>query len=143
MVTTAARLAATDEIFIRAPQRAIARAILDLSDDAAWWPGARVTGGYGWLELDIAVPRALRRVRFKVSVGPVREWEGFGWTLESGGLAGRAEWWFEAFKDGTIVHYFLDVEPTARGLRGASSRLRAHRLAMRSGINALKDLLER
>lgn len=136
----AGRTGSTDEIFIRAPQRAIARAILDLSDDSSWWPRARVRGGYGWLEVDAPTRRG--RIRFKAIVGPVREWEGFGWTLEEGDLLGRAEFWFEAFKDGTIVHHYLDVERGARGRRRLSARLERHRLAMRRGLNGLKDRLE-
>lgn len=134
----------TDEIFIRAPQKTIARRLLDLSDGASWWPGARASGPYGYVVVRAPTGRPLSRVGFGAIISPVREWEGFTWTLNAGELLGRAEWWLEAFGDGTIVHYYLDVErgPRARWRR-TSSCVRRHRWAMRRGLNALKDALER
>ncbi|MGZ4105070.1 MAG: hypothetical protein ACXVP8_07385 [Actinomycetota bacterium] len=133
----------TDELFIHAPPEAVQRRLLGLSEDAVWWPGARAGGGYGWVTLNVPVPRMRGRLKLKASIPNAREWEGFTWMLESGELVGRAEWWLEAFKDGTIVHYYLDVErgPGARGRR-LSTLVRRHRWAIRRGVNALKDGLE-
>ena len=135
------RANATDELFIHASPEAVQRRLLGLSEDASWWPGARAGGGYGWVTLD--VPVGLHRIRLKASIPNSREWEGFTWTLEEGELIGRAEWWLESFKDGMIVHYFLDVErgPGARGRR-LSTSVKRHRWAIRRGLNALKDVLE-
>jgi hypothetical protein len=138
----AVRANATDELFIHASPEAVQRKLLGLSEDASWWPGARAGGGYGWVTLDVPVGLRRGRIRLKASIPNSREWEGFTWTLEEGDLLGRAEWWLEAFKDGTIVHYFLDVERAPRARRRSSSVLRRHRWAIRRGLNALKDLLE-
>jgi hypothetical protein len=138
----AVRANATDELFIHASPEAVQRKLLGLSEDASWWPGARAGGGYGWVTLDVPVGLRRGRIRLKASIPNSREWEGFTWTLEEGDLVGRAEWWLEAFKDGTIVHYFLDAERAPRARRRLSSVLRRHRWAIRRGLNALKDLLE-
>lgn len=137
------RAQATDEIYIEASPRTIIERLTRISDGASWWPGARAGGGYGWVRVDAPTGRPFSRVRFTASIGPVREWEGFGWELTDGELIGRAEWWIEAFKDGAIVHYYLDA---ARGPRGRWRRMptitRRHRWAIRRGMNALKDALE-
>jgi hypothetical protein len=138
----ALRANATDELFIHATPEAVQRRLLGLSEDASWWPGARAGGGYGWVTLDVPVGLRRGRIKLKASIPNSREWEGFTWTLEEGDLVGRAEWWLEAFKDGTIVHYFLDVERGPRARRRLSTQLRRHRWAIRRGLNALKDLLE-
>jgi len=137
------RANATDELFIHASPEAVQRRLLGLSEDASWWPGARAGGGYGWVTLDVPIGLHRGRMKMKASIPSSREWEGFTWSLEEGELAGRAEWWLESFKDGTIVHYFLDVErgPGARGRRLPTS-VKRHRWAIRRGLNALKDLLE-
>ncbi|HLW16414.1 MAG TPA: hypothetical protein VKV69_03525 [Actinomycetota bacterium] len=133
----------TDELFIHASAEAVQRRLLGLSEDAMWWPGARAGGGYGWVTLDVPVGQRRGRLKLKASIPNSREWEGFTWTLEEGELVGRAEWWLEAFKDGTIVHYYLDVEraPGARARR-LSTSVKRHRWAIRRGLNALKDVLE-
>jgi hypothetical protein len=136
-------LNATDEIFIQAAPEMVQRALLGLSSDASWWPGARSGGGYGWVWLSVPTGRRFSRVRMKASIPSAREWEGFTWMLEEGELHGRAEWWLESFKGGTIVHHYLDVERGDRGkFRRTSSVLRRHRSAIRTGINALKRALE-
>ena len=137
------RAQATDELFIEALPEDVIRALTRLSTDHAWWPGARAEGAYGWVRISAPTGRPLSRVTFKASIGPVREWEGFSWVLEEGELAGRAEWWIEAFGSGSIVHYYLDAERGQRGRwRRLSSVLRRHRWAIRRGVNALKDTLE-
>lgn len=137
------RANATDEIYIAAPRQTVARRLLDLSTDASWWPGARCTGEYGRVIVNAPTGRLNTRVRFEAGIGPVREWDGFTWFLEKGELAGRAEWWLEEFKDGTIVHHYLDAD---RGDTGRWRRLptvvRRYRWAVRGALNALKDDLE-
>jgi hypothetical protein len=137
------RANATDELFIQAAPEAVQRTLLGLSEDASWWPGARSGGGYGWVTLDMPVGYMRARAKMKASIPNSREWEGFTWTLEEGEIVGRGEWWLEVFKDGTIVHYYLDVErgPGARGRR-LPTVVKRHRWAIRRGLNALKDLLE-
>ncbi|MBI4729313.1 MAG: hypothetical protein HY775_07385 [Acidobacteria bacterium] len=132
----------TDELFIEAPSRAVYEALVD--PGSGWWPGARATVREG--RLTASAPgfhRFASRVRFEARVEGLRPGEGLTWRLERGELRGRAEWWLEGFKNGTIVHYYLDVDPGDRGrLRRWPSRLRRHRWAVRRGMNALKDRLE-
>lgn len=132
----------TDELYVEAPPHAVLGALLGLGRDAAWWPGARARATDGHLAVSAPAGRA-RRIRFEAGVGNVRPGEGLTWTLERGELRGRAEWWLEGFKSGTVVHYYLDVEPGDRGrARRMSSKVRRHRVALRRGVNALKDRLE-
>jgi len=132
----------TDELYIEASPLAVYRAVIGLSEAADWWPGARAGGGYGWVTLDVPVSRARGRMHFKASIPNARDGEAITWTLEEGALIGRSEWWFEPFKDGTIVHYYLDVERARDTRRRFSSVIRRHRWAVRRGLNALKDELE-
>lgn len=149
------RANSTDELYIAAPRNVIARRLLDLSTDSTWWPGAHTSGEYG--RVVVRAPagarapkrarrarRGLRRsVRFEAGIGPVREWDGFTWFLERGALSGRAEWWFEEFKEGTIVHHYLDAERgDASRTRRMASVVRRYRWAIRGCLNALKDELE-
>lgn len=134
------RAQATDEIYIPAPPREVIEALTRISVDASWWPGARATGEYGWVEVDAPSGRPLSRVRWRADISPVRDGEGFTWMLSNGELRGRAEWWIEAFKDGAIVHYYLDCERGDRGRwRRLPTILRRHRWAVRRGLNGLKD----
>jgi uncharacterized protein YndB with AHSA1/START domain len=134
----------TDEFFIDAPPARVLEELVDAGRIRTWWPGARASGNGE--RLDVRAP-AFRRltspVRFQARLEGLRPGEGFTWWLERGELKGRAEWWLEAFKDGTIVHYYLDVERGDRGrARRLSTSVRRHRWAVRRGVNALKDLLE-
>ena len=134
----------TDEFFIDAPPRRVYESLTDPERIAGWWPGVRVSGANG--RLAIRAPGFRRRssgVTFEARLEGLRPGEGVTWWLERGELSGRGEWWFEAFKAGTIVHYYLDVERGDRGKRRRfSSSVRRHRWAVRRGINALKDRLE-
>ena len=134
----------TDEFFIDAPPRRVYDALTDPARIAEWWPGVRVRGDGG--RLAIRAPgfrRRARSVAFEARLDGHRPGEGVTWWLDRGELAGRGEWWLEAFKAGTIVHYYLDVERGDRGKsRRMSSAVRRHRWAVRRGINALKDRLE-
>jgi len=132
----------TIELYVEAPQRVVARRLLDLAEDSSWWPGARARGEYGWLEVAVGVGALRRRVTFGAVIGPVREWEGFTWHLKRGELRGAGEWWLEAFGRGTIVHYFLDAEAAPEGRGTLAARARRHRAAVRDGLYALKDALE-
>lgn len=137
------RIGTTDELFIDAPQGDVHRALLAIHEGAPWWPGARAEGTAERVRVAAPVGGMRRRVRFEAAVSGVRRDEGMTWMLEHGGLRGRAEWWLEPFKDGTVVHYYLDVERGDRGrFRRLSSLVRRHRWAVRRGINALKDGLE-
>jgi hypothetical protein len=136
------RVNTTDELYVEAPPGSVYGAVVGLSERAGWWPGARAGGGYGWVTLDAPVGRARGRIRLKASIPNARDGEAITWTLEEGGLVGRGEWWFEPFKDGTIVHYYLDVERAPGSRRRTSSLIRRHRWAIRRGLNALKDVLE-
>ena len=137
------RAQATDEIFINVAAKDIIEAITRLSVDASWWPGARTSGAYGWVAVSAPTGRPFSRVRFRADISSVREWEGFTWVLTEGELVGRAEWWIEAFKDGAIVHHYLDCTRGQRGRwRRAPAILRRHRWAIRHGLNGLKDALE-
>lgn len=130
----------TDELFIDAPPADVYRALITMGKDVSWWPGARSSSSGKEITLSAPLGR-LARVRFTATVDGVRPDEGLTWWLTKGELRGRAEWWLEAFKDGTIVHYFLDVEP-GEGRRRMTARVRRHRWAVRRGVNALKDGLE-
>lgn len=132
----------TDELFIDAPPAEVYRALVALGKDFSWWPGANASANGKRIELRAPVARLKPRVRFGATVDGVRVDEGLTWWLDAGELHGRAEWWLEGFKDGTIVHYFLDVEPGS-GWRRMPARVRRHRWAVRRGVNALKDELER
>jgi len=133
----------TDEFFIDAPRETVQRCLLALGADGGdWWPGARAQSTGGRVRMAAPIGRARPRVRFGALIANIRPPEGFTWMLEDGELRGRAEWWLEEFKDGTIVHYYLDVERNRRARR-LSTSVRRHRWAIRRGLNALKDLLEK
>jgi hypothetical protein len=134
----------TDEFFIDAPPERVYDELIDVARVRAWWPGARAAGNGATVEIRAPSFRKIARpVAFSARIDGMRPGEGFTWWLEQGELRGRAEWWLERFKAGTIVHYYLDV---VRGARGRGRRLRSavrrHRWAIRRGVNALKDLLE-
>lgn len=134
----------TDEFFINATPQRVYEALTAGERIAEWWPGAGVTQSTAGISLRAPTPRRLSRpIAFGARVDGLRPGEGLTWWLEDGELRGRAEWWLEGFKSGTIVHYYLDVE---RGNAGRARRMRSavrrHRWAVRRGVNALKDLLE-
>lgn len=116
------------------------RALLTFGKDASWWPGARVESNGKKIRVAILSGRA-SRVRFAASVDNVRPDEGLTWTFEQGDLDGHGEWWLEPFKDGTIVHYYLEAHK-ASGARGVDALVEKHRIAVRRGMNALKDFME-
>ncbi len=134
----------TDEFFIDAPPERVYDELIDVTRIRSWWPGARAQGNGATLEVRApSFRRVARPVSFGARIEGLRPGAGLTWWLERGELRGRAEWWLEAFKAGTIVHYYLDVERGDGGrARRTRSAVRRHRWAVRRGINALKDLLE-
>ena len=134
----------TDEFFIDARPARVLDELAEADRVRAWWPGVRVTGVDGRVRVRAPSAGGLRRpVVFEARLDGLRPGEGLTWWLERGELRGRGEWWLEPFKEGTIVHYYLDVERGNRGRRRRmSTAVRRHRWAVRRGVNALKDLLE-
>lgn len=131
----------TDEIFVDAEPADVYRALLTFGKDASWWPGAKTESS--GKRLTITIPAgSLSRVRFSAMVDNVRPDEGLTWVFEDGDLTGRGEWWLEPFKDGTIVHYYLIEAEKTGGARGLDATVDKHRVAVRRGMNALKDFME-
>lgn len=135
----------TDEFFIDAPPKLVYDALTEPEAFREWWPGVRTGFTAGRLAVRAPGFRKLASpVSFEARLDGLRPGEGVTWWLDRGELQGRGEWWFEAFKAGTIVHYYLDVERGNRGRsRRISSSVRRHRWAIRRAMNALKDRLER
>jgi uncharacterized protein YndB with AHSA1/START domain len=133
-----------DELYIEASPARVFDALARLGIDRSWWPGARASRDGDRLAVDAPSLHPLsRRVRFEARVDGVRPGEGIVWRIERGEVHGRGEFWLEPFKDGTIVHYYLDVDAGETGrARRMTSRVRRHRWAVRRGVNALKERLE-
>ncbi len=131
---------------MRAPAESVFRMLDSLPRDAGWWPGARAAQGPGGL-VRLRLPsfrRHSRAVRLRLRVDGVRPGVGLIWRIERGEIRGTGEWWLEPVEGGTVVHYLLGADPGPRGrLRRFGSRVRRHRWAVRRGMNALKDRLER
>ena len=133
----------TDEFFVGVPPKQVYDALVDAGRIDEWWPGASASGGDGRLALRApGFGRMARGIRFTARVDGLRDGEGLTWWLDEGALRGRGEWWLEAFKAGTIVHYYLEVERPGDRRRGLTRAVRRHRWAVRRGVNALKDRLE-
>ena len=109
-----------DETFIVAAPEVISAVVHDPERWRQWWPD---------LELRLFMDRAERGIRWSVS----------------GSFTGSNEIWLEPVGDGTLVHYFLRVDPARGGSLGPRrvARVRhARALSWKSWINALKDELE-
>lgn len=120
-----------DETFIVASPARLAAVVADRRRWQAWWPELR---------LDVFMDRGEQGIRWSVT----------------GALVGSAEVWLEPFGDGAIVHYYLRADPTApqsttqsralpdspRGRRTADRLRRAHALAWKTTVWALKSELE-
>ena len=119
-----------DETYVAAPPAALAARLRDPALWRAWWPD---------LELTVFQDRGDAGVR---------------WTV-TGALVGTSEVWLEPAADGTVLHYYLRADPTARRsatrpIEGDPRRLerlarriaRAHAVALKRRVNALKDELE-
>lgn len=132
-------LNSSDDVFIDGTATEIQEMLLHLHEDPSWWPGLHARGGYAWLELDAPTGPTAQRARFKVKIEESRPGEGFRWRFESGDLKGTAEFWFEGFRNGTIVHYLTSVEGEPKEML---HKIKRHRWAIRNGLNCLKDRLE-
>lgn len=130
-----------DEVYVEAEPADVYRTLIAFGKDFGWWPGARATSDGKRLAVSLPAGRG-RRVRFDAGVDGVRPDEGLVWVFEGGDLSGHGEWWLEPFKDGTIVHYYLEAERAGGGTSRIASRIKRHRWAIRRGLNALKDLME-
>lgn len=119
-----------DETFVVAPPAELAPRLRDPALWRRWWPRR---------ELAVFMDRGDSGVRWSVT----------------GDAVGSCEVWVEGFGDGSIVHYFLRVDPTRRGSRtepltGRPARLarRYRRLARdeamtwKALVNRLKDEVE-
>jgi hypothetical protein len=119
-----------DETFVVAPPAVLARRFSDPQLWREWWP------------------------RLHLAMQEDRGWQGVRWTV-TGALVGSSEIWLEPVGDGTVVHYYLRADPTRRGeptipVTGPPARLarlarrtaRAHAVAFKRRLNALKDELE-
>lgn len=113
-----------DETYVAAPPARLAAVFRDPRTWASWWPALR---------LALAEDRGREGVRWRVT----------------GELTGTSEVWLEAYRDGTIVHFYLRVDPPDAPASGARRRRLADRLrhehavAFKRRVNRLKDELER
>lgn len=128
----------SDDVYIQASADRIQEAILHVHEDRSWWPGVRARGGFAWLELDAPTGRGNERIHLRLRIEDARPGQGFRWIFEGGDLDGHGEFWFEPAREGTIVHYLTTVQERPR----IASAVRAHRWAMRAGLNGLKDHLD-
>lgn len=113
-----------DETYIAAPSDALAVAVADPARWRTWWPARR---------LEVFMDR-----------GP----KGQRWSV-SGDVVGSSEIWLEAYRDGTILHYYLRADPAgadrgSRPLRRQQiDRLRrAEATAWKRSVWALKQEFE-
>jgi len=120
-----------DETFIAVPPERLVPIVADPGRWERWWPDQH---------LQVFMDRGIKGMRWAVS----------------GAFVGSSEIWLEAFADGTIVHYYLRANPTAKASqtqpdpppdtlagRRAAGRLRK-RAATSWKVNvwALKDEME-
>jgi hypothetical protein len=112
-----------DETYVAVPPARLAAVFRDPATWAEWWPTLR---------LDLAEDRGTKGVRW----------------LVSGELTGTGEVWLERYRDGTIVHFYLRVDPFGapsagrRRARLADRLRRDHAVAFKRRLNRLKDELE-
>lgn len=116
-----------DETFLVVSPARLAAEFTDPDAWASWWPG---------LTLELAEDRGREGVRWRVTGG-------------HGGVTGTSEVWLEPYKDGTVVHFYLRVDPAgdvpadpARRQRHADRLRHAYAVAFKRRLNALKDELE-
>lgn len=111
-----------DETYVVAPQHRLAPVFADPRTWSAWWPD---------LTLEVAEDRGLKGMRWRVT-GP---------------LAGTGEVWLEPYRDGTVVHLYLRLDPvaardTGRARRAADRLRRGFAVDFKRRVAALKDDLE-
>jgi hypothetical protein len=112
-----------DETYVAVPPARLAVVFRDPATWSSWWPTLR---------LDLAEDRGAKGVRW----------------LVGGELTGTGEVWLERYRDGTIVHFYLRVDPPGappagrRRTRLADRLRRDHAVAFKRRLNRLKDELE-
>lgn len=111
-----------DETYVVVPPQRLAPVFADPRTWAQWWPD---------LTLEVAEDRGPKGVRWRVS----------------GSLAGTGEVWLEPYRDGTVVHLYLRLDPApghdaGRGRRAADRLRRGFAVDFKRRLNALKDELE-
>jgi len=108
-----------DDTFLRVPPEVLAPIVADSGWWIRWWPDL--------------VPHVTRN----------RGVKGQQWTV-TGALRGSMEIWLEPVAGGTVVHWYLRVDP-ARAMRPRRlRRARERRIrSWKSDMYALKDRLER
>ena len=125
----------TDELYIEAPPDEVYRALITFGKDSSWWPGAKTSSEGKRLRASLPSGR-ISKVSFEANVDNVRPDEGLIWWMDAGDITGRGEWWLEGFKQGTILHYYLEVSD------GNARVIDRHRDAIRKGMHALKQELQ-
>lgn len=108
-----------DETFLAVPRSVVAARLADPSLWRRWWP-----------DLELRVTRD-------------RGSSGLQWAV-TGAYVGTSEIWLEPVLDGTVVHYFLRVDPRggACSVRQVQRVARERTVAVKAHVNALKDELE-
>lgn len=110
-----------DETYIAAANEALAAAVADQARWRAWWPDRH---------LEVFMDRGLKGQRWAVT----------------GDVTGSAEIWLEAYRDGTIVHYYLRADPAGRrgklDTREVDRLRRAEATAWKRAVWALKREFE-
>ncbi|MFA5785382.1 MAG: SRPBCC family protein [Actinomycetota bacterium] len=139
-------LYSVDEVYVDAPPQAVYDVLVKPAEYSSWWPAGAGEGGTvevgTMFRLHVRPPGFLRRrQRFEVNVTGMRPGAGFE-VRYAGCLTGRSEWYLEPFKQGTVIHYFIDVEVGDERLRRLQKRIIRHRFAIKRGMNGLKDRLE-
>ena len=109
----------SDDAFIAVPPAVVAAVVADPARWSRWWPG---------LTLQTSRDRGVKG----------RQW------VVSGPLRGTAEIWLEPWRDGTIVHLFLRLEPAGAGRapRRVAREREERQLWWKRQVYALKDELE-
>ena len=108
-----------DDTFLRVPPEVLAPIVADSGWWIRWWPDL--------------VPHVTRN----------RGVEGQQWSV-SGALRGSMEIWLEPVAGGTVVHWYLRVDPARAMRRRTLRRARERRIrSWKSDMYALKDRLER
>jgi len=108
-----------DDTYLPVPPEVLAPIVADSGWWIRWWPDL--------------VPHVTRN----------RGVEGQQWSV-SGALRGSMEIWLEPVAGGTVVHWYLRVDPARAMRRRTLRRARERRIrSWKSDMYALKDRLER
>jgi carbon monoxide dehydrogenase subunit G len=112
-----------DSTWVDVPPVTVAAALADPAQWSSWWPG---------LEARVVEWRGPKGVRWDVPVAC------------GGSAAGSMEVWLQPIDGGTVVHYFLRLDGTARPLRARERRRIEHRYRVHTkrAFWALADRLD-